>query len=172
MIEISDVDTHPPKRPGWYTYTFKNGFTCTLRYDGNRWCTAGGQMHRIMPGDTWHVLRVPPSKFKSMVEQILATSKSINDGRERLDVLAKAGEEMGELAQEVLISLGKHYKQPGPDGVVGEAIDVIVCMVDMIYGVYPDITEQILQEILEKKLTKWKTSQEKKNVDQKDSDSV
>ena len=167
MIEIADVDTDPPKEAGWYTYRFSNGFTCSLRYDGKRWCTAGGQMHRIMPGDMWHVLRVQPSKFKSVVEQILATSKLINDGRERYDVLAKAQEEMGELAQEVMISLGKHYKQPGPDGVVGEALDVIVCMVDMIYGVYPDITESIIQEILEKKLIKWKAKTYEKAALQK-----
>lgn len=168
MIEITEAKDSSPKTPGWYTYRFSNGFTCTLRYDGDKWLTAGGQMHRIMPGDTWHILRASFPKFKSVVEQIIATSQDINDGRERLDVLAKSGEEMGELSQEVLISLGKHYKQPGPDGVVGEALDVIVCMVDMIYGVYPDITEDILQEILEKKLSKWKNTQEKKNEQQED----
>lgn len=91
----------------------------------------------------------------TLINTILATSRRIRDNRTKYMVLAKANEEMGELAQEVLIAEGDHYKPAGKDGVIGEAIDLIVCATDMIYGVNPNITEEELVAILEKKLAKW-----------------
>lgn len=91
----------------------------------------------------------------TFIETIIATSKRIRDGRGRLNVLAKAGEEFGELSQEVLIAQGDHYKKPGKDGVIGEAIDLMICCTDLIFGENPDITEDELKVILEKKLAKW-----------------
>lgn len=92
----------------------------------------------------------------SFIKSILDASKSINDGRSRYAVLAKAGEEFGELAQEVMISVGDHYKDPGKDGVIGEAVDLMVCCTDLIYSVKPNITEEELVSILTLKLKKWK----------------
>lgn len=62
---------------------------------------------------------------------------------------------MGELSQEVMIDQGHHYKAPGKDGIIGEAVDVIVCMADMIFQADPTITEEEVQVILAKKLAKW-----------------
>lgn len=91
----------------------------------------------------------------TFIEQILATSRRIHDDRTDYAVLAKATEELGELAQEVMIENGDHYKEPGKDGIVGEAIDTIICCVDLIYQQNKVITEATLQRILSKKLAKW-----------------
>lgn len=96
----------------------------------------------------------------TFITQILQNSKTIKDGRTRYAVLAKAGEELGELSQEVMISLGDHYKNPGKDGVIGEAIDLMICCTDMIYGVNPEITEEELIQISGLKLSKWKEKAE------------
>lgn len=92
----------------------------------------------------------------TFIEQIQATSRSIVDGRTKYAVLAKATEEQGELAQEVMIDAGHHYKPAGKDGIIGESIDMIICGVDMIFQVDPNFTEQEMQEILVRKLAKWK----------------
>ena len=97
----------------------------------------------------------------SFIKEILLASKAINDGRSRYAVLAKAGEEFGELAQEVMISEGDHYKKPGKDGVIGEAIDLMVCCTDLVYSIAPEITEEEMIEILKLKLHKWKTKSNK-----------
>ena len=93
--------------------------------------------------------------YKSTLDQIWSTSRRIKDGREKYDVLAKGMEELGELSQEIMISLGRHYKPAGKDGVIGEAVDVIVCMADIIYQENPNITADEVHEILAAKLSKW-----------------
>ena len=95
----------------------------------------------------------------TLLQRILQTSKRIPDKRNEYVVLAHTMEEVGELAEEVTISCGTSYKESGPDGVIGEAIDGIICLVDMIYvhaqknGI--EITEEELIEIANKKLNKW-----------------
>lgn len=49
------------------------------------------------------------------------------------EVLLHLFSEFGELAEEVTIADGGSYKAQGADGVVGEAIDVILCAVDFVY---------------------------------------
>jgi hypothetical protein len=99
----------------------------------------------------------------SFVDQTLQNSKRIKNGRTRYAVLAKAQEELGELAQEVMISQDDHYKPEGKDGIIGEAIDLMVCCIDIIYGVNPNITEAEMQVILKKKLAKWVEKSELQN---------
>ena len=95
----------------------------------------------------------------TLLQRILQTSKRIPVKRNEYVVLAHTMEEVGELAEEVTISCGTSYKESGPDGVIGEAIDGIICLVDMIYvhaqknGI--EITEEELIEIANKKLNKW-----------------
>lgn len=161
MIEIADVEDYPPNSAGWYIYTFANGFQCHMYYNGTQWKTAGGQMHRIMPGDTWHSSYFARQKTANILEIVWRTSRKIKDGRTPQDVLAKSMEELGELSQEVLIAADKHYKDPGNDGIVGEAIDVMICMADMIYGQFPDIPECVVAEIMERKLIKWEEKSSK-----------
>lgn len=79
-------------------------------------------------------------------------------GRTRYSVLAHAQSEMGELAQEITIVEGHSYKKASVDGVVGEAVDTILALVDLIYRHQPDITEAELVSIAQLKGQKWITS--------------
>jgi len=93
----------------------------------------------------------------TLVSEILETSRQVDNGRTIQDVLTHAMTELGELAQEVQIAGGKSYKQQGVDSVVGEALDVINCMIDIIYihyGVLAD--EHYLKALNSRKLAKWK----------------
>lgn len=97
----------------------------------------------------------------SLITRILAMSHEIKGPpRDTASVFFHASSELGELAEEILIDRGLSYKKPGADGVVGEAIDTIISLVDLIYvhakskGI--SISEQDLIDIAEKKLQKWK----------------
>lgn len=94
-----------------------------------------------------------------MINSILSVSESIQNGRSIKDILAYAVEEMGELATEVNIETGYSSKEPGKDGIVGEAIDVIICLVDLIKVSNPTVTERELQIICNNKLLKWLKNQ-------------
>ena len=96
----------------------------------------------------------------SLINQILEVSRRIPVYREEYSILAHTMEEVGELAQEIsIVCGGKSYKEQGPDGIIGESIDAILCLVDMIYIHAQkndiDITEEQLMEIAQKKLNKW-----------------
>lgn len=95
------------------------------------------------------------SKEKSLVAQILRYSKKIKTSRTKYAVTCKAMEELGECAQEVLIESGESYKEPGKDGVIGEALDTIAALVDLIYLQNSEITEEELIEQITPKLEKW-----------------
>lgn len=93
----------------------------------------------------------------TLVTEILATSAQVDNNRTISDILTHAMTELGELAQEVQIAEGKSYKQEGVDGIVGEALDVINCMVDMIYIHYGVLAnEEYLTAQNKRKLAKWK----------------
>lgn len=86
--------------------------------------------------------------------------------RTRYSVLAHAQSEMGELAQEITIVEGHSYKTASVDGVVGEAVDTILALVDLIYRHQPDITEADLIAIAQLKGRKWITSLQKHQAGQ------
>jgi hypothetical protein len=92
----------------------------------------------------------------SLFNHIISYSKSIRDERTVNDVLIHSFTEMGELALEVQINSGKSYKESGVDGVIGEALDVICCMIDIIYIENPNITEEEIMNLATEKLEKWK----------------
>lgn len=91
----------------------------------------------------------------TVVGTILEFSDKIKDGRTEADIMLSAMEEMGELSLEIKINNGLSYKTEGIDGIVGEAIDVINCMVDLILTHTGNITEEQLQVITENKCKKW-----------------
>lgn len=91
----------------------------------------------------------------TMVDIVKRYSERIDDGRTLSDVLGHAMEELGELATEVKIVNGKSYKKAGPDGVIGEAVDLINCALDIIYLAKPDFTEDELKEMQILKCEKW-----------------
>jgi NTP pyrophosphatase (non-canonical NTP hydrolase) len=91
----------------------------------------------------------------TLVDAVWATSRKIDNGRTPTDVFTKLIEEVGELAQELLVINGKSFKPAGKDGVVGEAVDAINCLVDLILLVQPDITEAEIAQIARTKQLKW-----------------
>lgn len=95
---------------------------------------------------------------KTLFEQIALASAmidSITPNRPRYSILSFAQSEFGELADEVAIAEGHSYKEPGKDGIVGEAIDTIICLIDLIRQEAPHLTEQDLIDIAEAKGEKW-----------------
>ncbi|AUR85796.1 hypothetical protein NVP1081O_061 [Vibrio phage 1.081.O._10N.286.52.C2] len=90
-----------------------------------------------------------------MINTVLATSKRINNGRKPYDVLASATEELGELSTEVRVKYGCSYKTPDVDGILGESVDGILCLIDMIYVDNPEITEADVMQVVRNKLAKW-----------------
>ena len=93
----------------------------------------------------------------TIVQNIFETSDAIQNGRTRQDVLNYTMTEIGELMEEFIISTGKSYKQPGADGIIGEAVDTIICLIDLIRIEDPTLREEDLQEIFCAKLAKWKS---------------
>jgi hypothetical protein len=100
--------------------------------------------------------RPPPQQPKTLVQAIFAISEEIRDGRTLSDVLNHTTSELGELAQEVIVANGRSYKAGGPDGIVGESVDVIICALDMIHLAAPSLTEEQILMIARRKLAKWK----------------
>jgi hypothetical protein len=75
--------------------------------------------------------------------------------RDRNSIFNHAMSEMGEIALEINIANGQSYKEAGPDGIVGEALDAIASLLDLIYIENPDITEEELVQKLQPKMHKW-----------------
>lgn len=92
-----------------------------------------------------------------IIQEIFDTGDSIQNNRHPIDVLTYAGTEMGELSQEVLIEYSNlaSHKSPGADGIVGEAVDAIICLVDLIRVHDSSITSDEVHTIIMKKLSKW-----------------
>lgn len=70
-------------------------------------------------------------------------------------IMLSITEEAGELATEVAIESGFKDREPGKDGVIGEAVDVIVSAVDMIYAANPNITVEEIGVLVKAKCAKW-----------------
>lgn len=70
-------------------------------------------------------------------------------------IMCSLMEEIGELSTEVNIHIGKKKRNPGPDGIVGEGIDAIICILDIIRVVKGELNEEELLEIFKTKLDKW-----------------
>ena len=76
--------------------------------------------------------------------------------------IAKLLEESGELAQEVLIHekcSGSTHKASGSDGIMGEAVDVLIVALSIFFKQGGSIEN--LENILEKKSNKWQKFQAK-----------
>ncbi|WYN05132.1 hypothetical protein ISREJYDI_CDS0171 [Pseudomonas phage UNO-G1W1] len=95
-----------------------------------------------------------------LIQRVVRTSKNVGSDN-RMNTFGSLVEEVGELSTELAISNGTKQREPSPDGVVGEAIDVLVCIIDLLYQELGDkITEQAFLERVQTKLDKW----ENKNV--------
>lgn len=89
------------------------------------------------------------------VDKILEVCQRINNGRTIPTVFTALEDEVRELREEVVRHLAG--QEPGPDGIVGEAIDCILCLVDLIYQKNPSISKGYILSIVTDKLTKWET---------------
>lgn len=73
-----------------------------------------------------------------LILKICSTASSIDNGRNADDILDYALTELGELAEEIVIANGRSYKPAGKDGVSGEAIDLTLCLVDLLLATDPE----------------------------------
>lgn len=80
---------------------------------------------------------------------------------DKQQIMLAVTEEAGELATEVAISVGHKDRAPGPDGVIGEAVDLIITAVDMINAEQPGITAHEIYAIVMRKCNKWAAKVEK-----------
>ena len=91
----------------------------------------------------------------TLVTNIFNVSDSIQNSRAPITVLPFVMEEVGELALEVAIDFGISAKPVGDDGIIGEGIDSIICILDLIKLHNPDITEEDLMKVAHRKCMKW-----------------
>jgi NTP pyrophosphatase (non-canonical NTP hydrolase) len=85
---------------------------------------------------------------------------SMSEKKKLLERFAKLSEENGELAQEILIAsnaFGSQHKKAGKDGIVGEAVDVILVALSIFFCAGGSPEE--LAEIAKQKCAKWEAHQ-------------
>lgn len=85
-----------------------------------------------------------------MIDLIRKYCEEIDYPRTKEDIFTHLVREVEELDEEINPDI------PGPDGVFGESIDVILCAFDLIFRDNPDITNEEIMAYTLKKLEKWK----------------
>jgi len=83
----------------------------------------------------------------------IALCRQVENKRKIKDIFQHANFEMDELDEEIF-NLEEGFGE-GDDGVVGEAVDVILCMLDIIAMHDPDINMEVLEQVMHKKYSKW-----------------
>lgn len=83
----------------------------------------------------------------SIVQGVLNVCQTIDSPRTIHTVFDHMLSEVHELEME--------FNSLGEDGVIGEAVDVILCALDVIYQDNPNVTEDDIARVVERKLTKW-----------------
>lgn len=98
-----------------------------------------------------------PSKQASIIVDQLERYDGAHaiHNRTAYSIFSHAMSEMGELAQEIMIVEGHSYKHAGKDGIIGEAIDTIMCLLDIIHKTDSNLTEKDLEHIMTVKAQKW-----------------
>lgn len=94
-------------------------------------------------------------EINNPIDIVRTFAGQIQNGRTLMDIHRHANGEMKELKDEILALKYPEEFVAGPDGVVGEAIDVIACMLDAIFVHAPETTDQQINEILLAKCAKW-----------------
>ena len=93
------------------------------------------------------------------LQTIIKNIQEIKKERTILTSSIYAQSELGELSDEVLKSINQSTKPGGEDGVFGEAIDVIICMLDIIQLDNPNITEEEILNKISQKVDNGATNQ-------------
>ncbi|MNC12635.1 hypothetical protein D3C75_603590 [compost metagenome] len=86
----------------------------------------------------------------SVVSEILSVCSTIKFERTVHTVYRHLESEIDELAVEIYCTDDK-----GEDGVIGEAVDVMLCAIDIMYKDSPNITEDEISKVVQRKLAKW-----------------
>lgn len=92
------------------------------------------------------------------LDRIEALSKK--EIKSLLQRMCKLQEEVGELAQEVLVhekASGSQYKAAGPDGILGECVDVTLVALSIYFSIGG--TQEDLAARIERKADKWSAHQ-------------
>jgi NTP pyrophosphatase (non-canonical NTP hydrolase) len=90
-----------------------------------------------------------------MFNLITEMSDKLGKGSDPVIRMLKFGEEVGEFTVEVAVKTGNCSKPQGPDGVVGEAADVIITCLDIMHKLHPEVTSKQFDEVVKNKLAKW-----------------
>lgn len=99
-----------------------------------------------------NVKRTAPQQ-SDIVSIVRRYSPEIKNGRTLQDILNHLIGETEETQDEIAkIAKGE---RAGDDGVVGEAIDMIQCGIDLIFSTRPDISDEEIADIMENKCEKW-----------------
>lgn len=89
-----------------------------------------------------------------LFEKVKIAGATLPD-RSVASIMLSLVEEVGELSKEVSIVEGMSYKKPDVDGVLGEAVDVLITVLDLIHTLVPSATEEEINSYAEKKIAKW-----------------
>lgn len=129
--------------------------------------------YEIVPHDEWHEMNELKDKLDNIsLEEVSLVSMfnmSVGLGQKGTDasrhedyVMKKCAEELGELSLEINISQGLSYKEPGKDGIKGEAVDLAICALDMFalqcHNMTPEEIEREFLTYMLTKLNKWKNT--------------
>ena len=94
-----------------------------------------------------------------MIRALFTIAKSAANTWTPLVRNAKIMEEVGEFSEALLFKLGHLPHKTMKEPIEGEAADVIICVIDTLQSVYPDLTvdelSDMLQQQLDRKSQKW-----------------
>lgn len=103
-----------------------------------------------------------------MIKKLFTIAKSSDNNWTPLIRNSKLMEEVGEFSEALLHKLGHLPHKTMKEPIEGEAADIILCVIDTLAGVYPDLTTDELHDMLElqlaKKSTKWKEVMSKRKA--------
>jgi len=93
-----------------------------------------------------------------LIKMVLLASDEIRNGRDSAYALRYGLGEFDELVLE--FEKREAGEAAGPDGIIGEAIDVIQCLIDLIRLEYPDLShDELLNKMMQtmaSKCVKWR----------------
>lgn len=98
-------------------------------------------------------------KTTTDLKQIILKCRDIETPRTTSGVYFKLSEEVGELATELNVKYHGAYKGEGEDGIIGECVDAIICLCDILNKENVDLDE--IGFLINKKIKKWKENVEK-----------
>lgn len=97
-------------------------------------------------------MRSTAAQAPTFIDTILHACRQVENGRSHRDVAIHALTELGELAQEVqIVTCRAPGKKAGPDGISGEAVDLILCVVDFLYCIDPMVDDSAIMRAVNAK---------------------